>query len=502
MEICSTNATQARVFDFPFHGALIFNKLKSGYLTVVNGEKKMEVEVAFALRINDKFPLQPLIVNKHLVHLNVLSNEGELFRISLKIRNYTQINHFLVLDCLPKLNSKKEENPLLLSTTGLTENEYKALMAYYIKRKPDFEKLIKPLFIKRNVPEIPRSIVILPKGPHKGAYALLKTHGGAKEVGLGTYARITLALPLHADLPLYPSDLKVCRSSKKTKTIRHEAKINKTLLENIDLFAVGTKFKYTGPIRCRSSGGSQRVANEFKDHLPQVQNVKKIGFIMEYLQEGDLLDFIYIKKSFNFSSKKTIAFVLKYAYALSVLHNKYKIVHYDQKPENIFLNKEWQPKIGDFGFSIKSGEIKGPCGSECYLPPEALQMFLDDNHSHIKAPVDIWTFGLILLTIIGGLELWQELCRQDDDDDWYFILYDNNLEEIKSEIFNKLKGTSEVADLLIPIINRCLKKNPNDRLKIDDVVNILVLYYYSLANKKKSADKDNNLSKESYSKST
>jgi hypothetical protein len=487
MEICSTNTTQASLFDFPFRDALKFNDTKIRYLTVVNGEKKMEIEVALAVKIDDNTPLRPMIVEMGWVFMNVLTNDGEMFRIGLKTDNYAKINHFLVIDNLANLITKKDERPLTLSTTGLTEDQYEILMAYYEEKKSDFEQLTKPQFIKRNEPTLPRSIVTIPKGPHKGTYALLKTHGGAKEVGLGTFARITLALPLHAELPLYPRNLKACRTLEITDEVLQEAKTNKILLENTDLFAVGTKYKFVGPIRRRRCEVDQRELNGEKDHLTQEQNVKKIGYIMDYFERGDLFDLIYDEELCNFSTKQIIAFTIKYAYALSVLNNKYKVIHCDQKPENIFLNDELYPFIGDFGFSIKSGEIKEGCGSNCYLSPEVLQILLDNRQSEINASIDIWTLGIIFLSVIGGLELWQELSGQHSEESINFILYDDNLEKIKTEIFNDLKGTSEAADLLIPIINRCLQKDPKDRINIDDVVNTLVLIYYSLGAEKVDA---------------
>lgn len=70
------------------------------------------------------------------------------------------------------------------------------------------------------------------------------------------------------------------------------------------------------------------------------------------------------------------------------------IIHRDLKPANIFLSTQSQiVKIADFGFAVKSTDLKKRenynVGSPVYMPYEALS----DNVYSYKS--DIWAIGVI-----------------------------------------------------------------------------------------------------------
>ena len=56
--------------------------------------------------------------------------------------------------------------------------------------------------------------------------------------------------------------------------------------------------------------------------------------------------------------------------------HKRRIVHRDLKPGNIFLNKNLEVKIGDFGLAKKFAyigeKIKDHCGTLQYMAPEVV----------------------------------------------------------------------------------------------------------------------------------
>ncbi len=68
---------------------------------------------------------------------------------------------------------------------------------------------------------------------------------------------------------------------------------------------------------------------------------------------------------------------------------------------NLFLTEKMQIKIGDFGLATKldfEGEKKRTvCGTPNYIAPEILEG--KNGHSY---EVDIWSFGVILYTLIIG----------------------------------------------------------------------------------------------------
>jgi len=466
------------IFDLPYEKALYFDKGNPGKLVATAGEKKLEIDVV------DKFPLQskdhlgPMGERGGIVFFNVASKDGEMFRVGVRADQFAKITLLLVVESLPSLKPRAEAKPITLALMGLTQQEYQSLLKYYNDQKPYLETLTEPLFIKRDVPNLPRSLVYVPNGPLKGMYTLLKTHGTAREVGIGTYNLVTFALSLDADLPLNTSHLKVFRSGKKSKLQSSESDVNKILLNDKDYFVVGVNFNYPGPIRSRTGTEErQRVLNQPKAYIPREENVEKVGYLMDYLEGGELFELIDACR-FKLSFLQTIAFALKYTYALSVLHDKYEIVHSDQKTENVFLTREGEPKIGDFGFADKKGNKSKIQGSPFYIAPEIVRAMLDDKEYTLDTPIDVWGLGLIFLSLIGGLKSWQILCRQEENDDWEHM--PKELDNIKSIILERLKSKKSELTSFIYVIDKCLQLDPDNRLRALEIVNRLGVIYYAL----------------------
>ena len=121
--------------------------------------------------------------------------------------------------------------------------------------------------------------------------------------------------------------------------------------------------------------------------------------MMEYCENGNLLDYIIKKGSISESESKEIFFQI--LIGMKDIHSQ-KISHRDLKPENILLNSDYKIKICDFGFSKKNDSVlKTNCGSFFYTAPEILKKELYDG---IKA--DIWSLGVILYAMLTGNLPW------------------------------------------------------------------------------------------------
>ena len=127
--------------------------------------------------------------------------------------------------------------------------------------------------------------------------------------------------------------------------------------------------------------------------------------IMEFCENGDLNKAIENK---NFGKGKD-----KLAYQIiNAVHSCYneKIVHRDLKPKNIFLDKDWNVKLGDFGLSDifeydekdgKDGLRVGSIRYMCYEKNRRLK------HNPFKA--DLYSLGVILY------QLYTELAYSKDE---------------------------------------------------------------------------------------
>ena len=123
-----------------------------------------------------------------------------------------------------------------------------------------------------------------------------------------------------------------------------------------------------------------------------------VYIISEYAQEGTLND--YIKNISNKNSFITNNNICKWctqiAEGLRYLHDN-NIIHRDLKTENIFLDKDYNIKIGDLGIiKILDGSkfAKTSIGTPYYMSPELYE------GSNYNCKTDIWSLGCILYELI------------------------------------------------------------------------------------------------------
>ena len=183
---------------------------------------------------------------------------------------------------------------------------------------------------------------------------------------------------------------------------------------------------------------------------------------MEYIRGKDMGEFIKDFKSINSLDltyyyllliAKDLAMGLEYIHSQGVIHN-------DIKLENILIDAEYSPHIGDFGlscFSEKSG-IFGPrfCltrgGTAYYLPVE---FFTLDKRFPAS---DMWALGITLYKAATGK--------------WPYpgTTYQAVVRQIKNDPAPQLITTNIQLN---NIVNKLLVKNYQDRLTAKQVVNML-----------------------------
>jgi serine/threonine protein kinase len=115
--------------------------------------------------------------------------------------------------------------------------------------------------------------------------------------------------------------------------------------------------------------------------------------IMEpYCDNGDLAKYLSLKFRNKFLPEtRIVTMITQILEALSYIHQR-GYGHFDLKPANIYVNKELNVVLGDFGFSGKFNElVKG--GSPTYFPPEILLDQIGGDK------LDIWSLGTICMEL-------------------------------------------------------------------------------------------------------
>jgi serine/threonine protein kinase len=146
------------------------------------------------------------------------------------------------------------------------------------------------------------------------------------------------------------------------------------------------------------------------------------------------------------------------ACGINYLH-KYGVLHRDLKPENIMLTEcsdKGVIKVMDFGLSKIMGpgeKVADGFGTLSFVAPEVL----------IRQPynkqIDIWSLGVILYFMLSGT-----LPFDDENDNEEVIAKMTVFVEVQFPSKYWSKKSPQVIDL----ISKCLIKDPNKRIAIED----------------------------------
>ena len=173
-----------------------------------------------------------------------------------------------------------------------------------------------------------------------------------------------------------------------------------------------------------------------------------VHIVMEYLKGYDLYKIITLKKYTGFDEKDMCEIIEQLLKALSFIHSQ-NIIHRDIKPENIlFANKRDYStlKLIDFGLATYIKNDTKSVGTPFYMAPEMI-----DGHSVPQS--DIWSVGIIVYLMLTGKYAFEAKHGEK--------LYD----KIKnSEIDMKPLIDSECSEEARDFIQKCLKKNYNERI--------------------------------------
>lgn len=118
---------------------------------------------------------------------------------------------------------------------------------------------------------------------------------------------------------------------------------------------------------------------------------------MELCPNASLMDMV--KKRKYLTEPEVRFYTVQIAGAIKYMHAR-GIIHRDLKMGNIFLDKDMNVKIGDFGLAALLMSNKDMaacrrttlCGTPNYIAPEILSK---NNGGHDHA-VDIWSMGIIM----------------------------------------------------------------------------------------------------------
>ena len=177
--------------------------------------------------------------------------------------------------------------------------------------------------------------------------------------------------------------------------------------------------------------------------------------VMNYADGGDLYHLIKKKKEQKQYIPESLIKKIFTQICISLLHvHKKKILHRDLKTQNIFLTKDKNVKLGDFGISRVLQHTydlaKTAIGTPYYLSPEICQ---EKPYNHKS---DVWSIGCILYEMLS-------LNHAFDSD------------SMKGLIIKILQGNyppppSSYSDEILELLNLLLKTDPKERPGVEDIL--------------------------------
>ncbi|KAL6441294.1 hypothetical protein ACFW04_003507 [Cataglyphis niger] len=136
--------------------------------------------------------------------------------------------------------------------------------------------------------------------------------------------------------------------------------------------------------------------------LQAIETTHRVYIIMEYAQNGSLLD--VIRRDIYIDELRSRKWFRQLLEAIDYCH-EHGIVHRDIKCENLLMDHYFNIKLSDFGFARgqmkpKNGEwilSTTYCGSYAYASPEILR-----GIPYQPQLSDIWSMGVVLYTMVYG----------------------------------------------------------------------------------------------------
>ncbi|XP_011037151.1 PREDICTED: glycerophosphodiester phosphodiesterase protein kinase domain-containing GDPDL2-like [Populus euphratica] len=239
-----------------------------------------------------------------------------------------------------------------------------------------------------------------------------------------------------------------------------------------------------------SIGKGEEFINEVGTmaNIHHVNVVRLIGFcadgfrralVYESLPNDSLQKFISSADSRNLflGWERLNRVALGIAMGIEYLHQgcDQRILHFDNKPQNILLDNEFNPKIADFGMAKLCSKDKSAIsmttarGTVGYIAPEVFSR----NFGNVSYKSDVYSFGMLVLEMVGGRKNIDDTAENGDQ--IYFPEWIYNLLEKEEDLRFHIDGEEDarIAKKLAIVGLWRIQWNPAERPSMKTVVQML-----------------------------
>ena len=222
----------------------------------------------------------------------------------------------------------------------------------------------------------------------------------------------------------------------------------------------------------------QNAGRQFQIYDSSESDLKKgecPWILMDYVPGVNLFELLEAVRGTDDVPLRKLKQVYKYTFSygiakeLSFFHEQ-KMTHRDLKPNNIFIDPNFIPHIGDMGDTTTHSQTQRAHGTVNFLPPEAIP---DGGSIHITHAYDIYEFGGTLLEILTFEWPYSDINPDGSSDNNRLIKekIKNGETDSRFEPGGELDNyLSQEDDLLYDIVKQCWIFNPEDRPTIESIL--------------------------------
>ncbi|KAL5556988.1 hypothetical protein UlMin_039224 [Ulmus minor] len=200
--------------------------------------------------------------------------------------------------------------------------------------------------------------------------------------------------------------------------------------------------------------------------------------VYEYVNNGNLEQWLHgdVGACSPLTWEVRMNIIIGTAKGLTYLHEglEPKVVHRDLKSSSILLDKQWNPKVSDFGLakligseiSYTTTRVMGTFG---YVAPEYASTGMLNERS------DVYSFGVLVMEIISGRKP-VDYSRPADEAklvDWIKKMVSNRNSEGVLDPKLPQKPASRALKRVLLVALRCVDSNGQERPKMGHVVHML-----------------------------
>lgn len=226
--------------------------------------------------------------------------------------------------------------------------------------------------------------------------------------------------------------------------------------------------------------GKIRHRNVLKLYASLLKGDSKF-LVLEYMENGNLFQALHrqIKgglPQLDWYQRYKIA--MGAAKGIAYLHHDCAppIFHRDIKSSNILLDKDFEPKIADFGVAKvaekcnKESDCSSLAGTHGYIAPELAYT------AKVTEKSDVYSFGVVLLELVTGRRPIEDEYGDGKDIVYWVLNHLNDRESVLGILDDKLAIDSVQDDMLkvLKVAILCINKLPSVRPTMREVVKMLV----------------------------